>query len=150
MGSYITLFMPLWLSFSVPSLHIHRYSFSFSHCSWWCSLSGALSKVWNHILIRSCLISLQCFVMGLSLSDKSWDVYEWFSGVANIVGSTSICCAYSYRYMTFFVTQLKDCFGLGRFIRYLCLSDVLSANILVVYSTRCILYSISLWVFTSL
>ena len=32
------------------------------------------------------------------------------------------------RYMTFFVLQLKNCFGFGRFIGYFCLSAVLSAK----------------------
>ena len=30
------------------------------------------------------------------------------------------------KYMTFFVLQLKDCFGFGGFMGYLCLRDVLS------------------------
>ena len=58
---------------SVPSLHIQKYSFCLSHFSLKGSLSGALSKIWNRIDFMSCLFSLQCFVMGLCLSDKCSD-----------------------------------------------------------------------------
>ena len=51
MGSYISLFRPLLLNLvSVPSLHIHRYSFCFSHFSLLGSVSGALSRIWNRMV----------------------------------------------------------------------------------------------------
>ena len=71
MGSYTILFNPLLLSLdSVPSLHIHRYSFLFNHVSVWVSLCGASARIWNLIFLILWFVSLQCFVIGLWLSDK--------------------------------------------------------------------------------